>query len=84
MPNCRKFGLIELASKKGKLILLELQKKKPVFHYRSTLEFLCTKPHEEAITNRKKAVDGNSLNWLTIQWLQIREGHEFKFILKKH
>lgn len=52
--------VIKTARKQNPFVLVEMTSK----------DFVSTVPLEKNITNRKKTVDGEAVNWLKIQWLR--------------
>ncbi|KAG8314803.1 hypothetical protein J6590_084537 [Homalodisca vitripennis] len=48
----------------------------------STDEFLSTKALKEAISKRKKATDGEAVNWLKIRWIRFQRSKPFEIQFK--
>ena len=94
LPNDGDFGIIEKASRKISHIytpkdwmdiVRESKKKPPKFEVieMKNSDFYSTKNLEDAITNRKKTIDGYDFNWLNIRWLHYERDSPFTLMSKE-
>lgn len=87
LPNDTDFSFIEKRAKTSSNIfsprdwydiILGCRKKNKYFLTEMTHEdFLSTQNLEKSVTNRKKNVDGDPLNWLQMRWIRIEKAEPF-------
>lgn len=94
LPNYREFGIIEAASKRKEFIyspddwidiITRAKRKIPPFQVEEIkfTDFLSTKSLEDAVTNRKKDINGDNFSWLNIQWLRVIRGYKLLLHFKQ-
>lgn len=89
LPNDHDFGGIEQASRRTTSLfvpeewcaLVEGTRRVNPFHVRRMQqeEFVSTAELTAAITNRKKNVDGEKVEWLNIHWIQVERACPYSF-----
>lgn len=81
LPNDSDFGVIELKGRKTANIFSPNDWYDVIHHSKSKNpfvvtemkreEFLSTKPLQDAVTVRKKTVDGTAVNWMEMRWIRL-------------